>query len=88
MITTYDLAMYLRNVDEITVLELLDISSEELVDRFGDFIEARYEYLQKELEEEIQDGSEESESLGVTKRTSDEEALPELNPDGGSRDGD
>jgi hypothetical protein len=26
-------------------MELLDISSEELVDRFGDFIEAKYDVL-------------------------------------------
>jgi len=75
MITVNDLATYLKTVDEITVLELLDISSEELVDRFGDRIEGRFDYLQKELEEEVFDGEEERESLGTTQRESDQETL-------------
>lgn len=88
MITVNDLATYLKTVDEITVLELLDISSEELVDRFGDRIEGRFDYLQKELEEEVFDGSEKNESLGVTKRTSDEETFSYFCEDGrsGERD--
>jgi hypothetical protein len=44
-LTVNDLAERLRVMDEITVMELLDISSEELVDRFGDFIEAKYDVL-------------------------------------------
>lgn len=40
----------LVKVDEITLLELLDITSEELVERFPDKIEERHEYIQKELE--------------------------------------
>jgi hypothetical protein len=39
--------------DEITLLELLDISSEELVERFSDKIEQRYEKLQQELDDEL-----------------------------------
>lgn len=38
-------------LDEITILELLDISSEELVERFEDVVELRYDYLITELEE-------------------------------------
>jgi hypothetical protein len=39
--------------DEVTLLELLDINSEELVERFSDKIEQRYEKLQQELDEEV-----------------------------------
>jgi hypothetical protein len=39
----------LTQFDEITVLEILDISAEELVERFIDKIEERYEELEKEL---------------------------------------
>lgn len=38
-------------LDEITILELLDISSEELVERFEDVVELKYDYLITELEE-------------------------------------
>ena len=40
--------------DEVTLLELLDINSEELVERFSDKIEQRYEKLQQELDDEIE----------------------------------
>lgn len=44
--------------DEITLLELLDISSEDLVDRFQDKIEERYDQLQIDLEEIEDEGVE------------------------------
>ena len=40
----------LKRTDEVTVLELLDISSEELVDAFGPRIIERRAYISKELE--------------------------------------
>ncbi len=40
----------LRQTDEITVLELLDVSSEELVDAFGPRIVERRAFISKELE--------------------------------------
>lgn len=41
----------LRLQDEVTILELLDLHSDELVDAFLDKVYERYEYIQKELEE-------------------------------------
>ena len=41
----------LIHFDEITLLELLNISSEDIVDRFEDIIDERYEELLKEIEE-------------------------------------
>lgn len=51
-LTFEDVRDRLKNLDEITLLEVLDISSEELVDRFGDRIEDRLIELQLELEDE------------------------------------
>lgn len=43
--------LMVTRLDEITILELLDISAEELVERFEDVVESRYDYLITELEE-------------------------------------
>ncbi len=42
----------LRKVDETLLLELLDISSEEIVDAFLDKIDERIDYLYEQIEEE------------------------------------
>lgn len=42
----------LRLLDETLLMELLEITSEEIVDRFQDKIEEKYDYLLRELEEE------------------------------------
>jgi len=39
----------LKREDEVTVMELLQISSEELVDRFQDKVEDKLQYLEHEL---------------------------------------
>ena len=39
----------LSRLDEITLLEILDVTSEELVERFQDRIEDRYEELSEEF---------------------------------------
>tara|TARA_R110000744_G_scaffold335427_3_gene440739 strand:- start:1166 stop:1321 length:156 start_codon:yes stop_codon:yes gene_type:complete len=39
----------IRQLDEITVMELLEINSEDLVDRFEDKIELKYETLENEF---------------------------------------
>jgi hypothetical protein len=49
MITEKELKERLQQLDEITLLELLEINSEELVNRFGDKIEDRFEELSEEL---------------------------------------
>jgi len=45
----------LKETDEITLLEILNISSEEIVDRFQDLIELKLTFFQKDLEEEEDD---------------------------------
>lgn len=46
----FDLAQKLKQLDETLLLELLDITSEELVDAFLLKIDERLEYLLKETE--------------------------------------
>lgn len=41
----------LRKLDEVTLLELLDVNAEELVDAFLDKIDDRFAYITKEIEE-------------------------------------
>jgi len=55
MITLADVINHLKRIDEISLLEVLDISSEDLVDRFVDKIEDKYEQLAKEFENEQED---------------------------------
>jgi hypothetical protein len=51
MLTLVDLMDRLRKMEETALLELLDLSSEEIVDRFWDVIEVNYDELLRELEE-------------------------------------
>ena len=48
-LTIYDICDRLKNLDEISLLEVLDISSEEIVDRFSDKIEDKADELEEEL---------------------------------------
>lgn len=48
-LTVHDIADLLRREDCVTILELLDIDSDELVNRFMDVIEDRAERIEKEL---------------------------------------
>jgi hypothetical protein len=48
-LTLYDIADLLRREDCVTILELLDISSDDLVDRFMDILEDKADKLEKEL---------------------------------------
>jgi hypothetical protein len=41
----------LKHLDEVTLLEVLNISSEEIVERFSDLIEDRLDTLEPELED-------------------------------------
>ena len=49
-ITFEELKEALKRLDEVTLLELLGLQSDDLVDRFDDVIEKKQEYLIKELE--------------------------------------
>lgn len=52
MLTLAELSNKLKETDEISLMELLEISSEDLVERFVDKIEDKYDILRKEYEEE------------------------------------
>lgn len=41
----------LKRLDEITLLEILNITAEDLIERFEDIIEENAEKLEKELED-------------------------------------
>jgi len=46
-----ELAEKLKRLDEITLLEILEISSEDLVERFADTIEEKYDELLEKVED-------------------------------------
>jgi len=48
-LTLTDVMSRLKQLDEITLLEVLDITAEDLVERFIDKIEENYDNLEKEL---------------------------------------
>ena len=49
-LTFEELKEKLQNVDEVTLLELLEIRSDDIVERFEDFIEEQQEKLMREIE--------------------------------------
>jgi hypothetical protein len=49
-LTIHDIADLLKREDCVTILELLDIDSEELVNRFMDVLEDKADKIEKELE--------------------------------------
>lgn len=51
-LTLHELCEKLKRLDEISILELLNISAEELVEKFQDEIEERYDNLTTEFEDE------------------------------------
>lgn len=55
MKTLVDVIEWLKRVDEISLLEILEISSEDLVDRFTDKIEDKYEELREDIEEDTEE---------------------------------
>jgi hypothetical protein len=44
------LLAYLKNVDEVQILELLDLNTEDILERFLDVVEERRHILEKEVE--------------------------------------
>lgn len=52
MNTLRDISRKLKKYDEQTVVELLDITSEDIVDRFEDKIEERFEEIESFLDDE------------------------------------
>lgn len=51
-LTLEEIRNRLKLLDEITLLEVLDISSEDLIDRFGDLIEEKADDLEIDFEED------------------------------------
>lgn len=51
--TLHDLAEKLKKVEEVTLMETLEISSEEIVDRFLDRVEEKFETLEIEFDDTI-----------------------------------
>jgi ribosome assembly protein YihI (activator of Der GTPase) len=54
-LTILDLFEKLKRLDEISLMEILGITSEELVDRFEDRIEAMFDQLVDELDDTKED---------------------------------
>ncbi len=54
-LTLKDLKERLKNLDEITLMEELEISSEDLIERFEDHIELKFDRLCREYEEDEED---------------------------------
>lgn len=55
MITLTELKEKLKQVDEVDLLELLNINAEDIVERFVDFIEDRFEILEQAFDEETEE---------------------------------
>ena len=51
-ITFHELKARLKQIDEISLLEVLGLTSEDIVERCSDIIEDQYEILAKEFEED------------------------------------
>ncbi len=54
-LTILDLFDKLKRLDEISLLEILNITTEELVDRFEDRIEAMFDQLVDEIDDTEED---------------------------------
>jgi hypothetical protein len=50
-LTLRDIMERMAKLDEITLLEVLNISSEEIIERFADKIEDKFEELEIDLDE-------------------------------------
>lgn len=51
--TLHDLTEKLKKVEEVTLMEALEISSEEIVDRFLDRIEEKFDTLEIEFDDTV-----------------------------------
>ena len=52
MFTLEDLKENLKRLDEVTLIELLELTSEDIVERFADLIEDRFNSLETQFDEE------------------------------------
>jgi len=51
MLTIPDICDKLKRLDEVTILELVEVNSEEIVNRFQDRIEDMADYLEEVLDD-------------------------------------
>jgi len=51
MLTLEELKEKLMQVDEVTLIELLELTAEDLVNRCGDLIEQQYETLERQFDD-------------------------------------
>ena len=51
-LTLREMVDRLKRLDEITLMEVLNISSEDLCERFVDVIEEKFDQLEQDLEDE------------------------------------
>jgi len=51
MLTLNELQEKLKQIDEVTLMELLELTSEDITEKFLDKIEERYDYLLGEITE-------------------------------------
>ena len=51
MLTLEDIKDKLKQLDEVTLMETLEITSEDLVDRFSDIIEIKIETLENDFDD-------------------------------------
>lgn len=51
MITTEELKEKLKQLDEVTLLETLELTSEDIVERCNDLIEQQYETLERQFDD-------------------------------------
>lgn len=48
----YELLEYLKSVNEVTLVEVLELTSEQLVDAFNDVILDKNEYIRQQINEQ------------------------------------
>lgn len=65
MVTLNELKQHLRGIEEVELLELLDVTSTELVEAFDDRITDGFDFLVGKLELEVED---DTHSLGYDDR--------------------
>jgi hypothetical protein len=51
MLTIQELKEKLMQVDEVTLIELLELTSEDIINRCGDLIEEQYETLESQFDD-------------------------------------
>jgi len=58
-LTLNDVVTKLKHIDEVTLMEILEITSDDMVARFMDRIEIKYDKIIQEMEEDMEQGYDE-----------------------------